>query len=394
MFFTKFFYFCKGYVIIEVSGFSIERFINICVRRSIQILSLERHENSCIIKLSISDFKKVRPIAFKTKSKIRLLKKASPFYALVGWRKRRLFWAGAMLCLLFFAVTSQFIWKVEINGVDRSDMAAIQNVLEQNHIKTGAWKGSIPPASQIKQEILSVTKNVSWAWMYRKGTTLRIEIHETALPPELTDPMLACDIVAARDGLITKIITKDGRELMQEGEACVAGEVIVAGTVELTDGYYTVHADAQVEARTYHEKSGEYKLYGYRVTPAGRTRHQISPELFSLRFDLFPFVREGEDDETEERIIEPHIGSYYPGIRIYHRIIRPVNRERYQIPYDTAAAMAKDALQQQIGRELLPGAVLEKEDFKTEQLDEETIRATLSMEFTQKIGIEKPIGVS
>ena len=69
---NKFFKFLKGYVIIEVSGSDIERFLNICVRRDIDVSDVKHHsDGTTVLCISVRNFVLLRPIAYKTKTKIK-----------------------------------------------------------------------------------------------------------------------------------------------------------------------------------------------------------------------------------------------------------------------------------------------------------------------------------
>ena len=65
-----------GYVRIEVEGYYVERFINICTNRKILIWNLKREKGvKLFLNIGIGDFKRLSNIAKKTKCKIKILKK-------------------------------------------------------------------------------------------------------------------------------------------------------------------------------------------------------------------------------------------------------------------------------------------------------------------------------
>ena len=68
--------FLTGFVTIEVEGFFIERFLNICMNKNILLQDLSREMNTYIkVKILKSDFKESRHIAKKTKCKVKIKKK-------------------------------------------------------------------------------------------------------------------------------------------------------------------------------------------------------------------------------------------------------------------------------------------------------------------------------
>ena len=57
-----------GYLTINVEGYFIERFINMCRNKNILLWNIKRKNSSFIIcKIGIKEFKKIRDIAKKTK---------------------------------------------------------------------------------------------------------------------------------------------------------------------------------------------------------------------------------------------------------------------------------------------------------------------------------------
>ena len=62
-----------GYVNIRVEGFYIERFINICISKKILLHDITREKSTILYaKVGINDYKRLRDVAKKTKSKIKI----------------------------------------------------------------------------------------------------------------------------------------------------------------------------------------------------------------------------------------------------------------------------------------------------------------------------------
>ena len=56
----------KGYVIIKITGFSIERFLNLCLNKNIYISKLEEVNDGVICRVFIKDFRQLKIISKKT----------------------------------------------------------------------------------------------------------------------------------------------------------------------------------------------------------------------------------------------------------------------------------------------------------------------------------------
>ena len=62
-----------GYVKIKVEGLFLERFINICVSKKILLMDIKREKSTIMYaNVGIADYKKLKQVARKTKSKIKI----------------------------------------------------------------------------------------------------------------------------------------------------------------------------------------------------------------------------------------------------------------------------------------------------------------------------------
>lgn len=401
MFFTKFFQFLHGYVIIRLEGFSIERFMNICLRRGIHLWNIiKTQEEFAQVCLSNQDFKRIRPVAFKTHTKVRIQKKCGFPDLFKRYKKRYCMLGGLLLFTAALAVSSQFIWTVEIQGNEKVSAQQIYEILLDNGVCVGAYKKGLPTAGVLKEELLTRAPGLSWAWVYFEGTKARVEVKESILPPVVVDKSIACDVVAMCDGLLKHVEVKNGQKVIEEGNAVLRGETIISGTVKLGKEEEPeslreiyVHALGEVQAYTWHEKSGEYKLYHEVRQKTGERKNHYTIQLFSKNIKLF--AKDGisyQDYDKIENRWELKLGrTQYLGIGLTRETYEEVEVHREPVSVDAALEIARDDLEQQIAEELLPGADLQERNLEYTQLDEDTIKATLTMKFIEKIGTEKPM---
>ena len=90
MIFKIIYMFFVGFVTVNVEGFFIERFLNICKNKKIFLQDLQR-KNSTYIKVKIlkSDFREIKSIAKKTKCKIKIEKKSGIPFLLINIEKEK-----------------------------------------------------------------------------------------------------------------------------------------------------------------------------------------------------------------------------------------------------------------------------------------------------------------
>jgi len=394
MFLNKVFHFVKGYVIINVSGFYIERFLYICAKQGIELFGIgKKTENGVVVCINIKDFKRIRPIVFKTKVRVSILNKYGLPFFFKRAKKRRALVAGMLLLSVMAFISSRFIWSVEINSDDEEVTNELISAINLAGVHIGAYKPFLPDGEKIKSIIMNNTDNIVWAWVYIKGTKAVVDFKEGIPAPLVVDWSVPCDVVAQRDGIITEIIEKNGEKRVTSGDAVTKGDLLIAGTLDTPEGgYKTVHSIGNVYARVWHEKSGEYKLYVENEIPTGNKKDFITLKLFSKCFDLF--LNETVDFSQyniSENLSELKIGKEnYLGVGFYKKTYNETKKEKVPIPVDIAMEMAKNDLEMQISKELLPGSSFVDKQIKYEQLDDETIKVTLTMEFIEQIGMEVP----
>ena len=395
MFLNKFFHFVKGYVILYLTGFNIERFLYICAKRRIEIRNIEKKEKACAtVTVSIDDFFKLRPIAYKTRTKVHIKKKAGLPIILKKYRKRYFMFIGCIIFTAVLFISSQFIWTVEITGIKNADAAKITAALKESGVYKGAFKPFARSSKEIKDILLNRDDNISWAWVYLKGTKAICEVFEGTAPKEALDSGEACDVSAARDGIIKRIIATDGIKMVSAGDTVEKGDILISGGIPDNEGKIacTVAADGIAEARTWHEKTDTYKLYYEYKEPTGRYKKYYSINIFSGTVNLFfdgniPY----ENYELSEKKYEMKFReNYYTGISAVCKKAAEVSVVRQPISYDMAVYEGKCDLEERIAKELLPGAELVSENLTDRQIDSETVEVTLTMEFTEDIGTKVP----
>lgn len=396
MIFNKFFHFVKGYVIIEITGLYIERFLYICAKREIELFNIgKKEDNKLLVCINISDFKKIKEIKRKTKTNLRIIKKCGlPFYT-KKIKKRYALLIGMSIFIFLMFFSSFFIWSIEIKGDNEEKSIEIMKAVEKTGLTIGAFKPGLPDGEEMKSIILNNTDNIVWTWVYINGTKATIEYKEGILPPKVVDKTKPCDIIALRDGVITEVIEKNGRAWVKKDDAVLKGDVLIAGTIEPQNApMKTVHAIGEVYATTVHKKTTDVKLYKEIKEETGRKKEFKTIKLFSKCFNLFFDEKIGYNEYTEvEKLDELKIGNkLYLGVGIYKKIYKEVITKKVPISYDIAVEMGRNELEEKIAKELLPGAIIKTKQVTHEKIDDDTVRVSVTMEFTEKISAEKPIG--
>lgn len=397
MFLQNIFQFLKGYVILLLKGRSAERFINICMRRNIKVWGVSKRPDGNIkLAVAAGDFFRLRPIAYKTKTRVRILKKCGLFAMRKRYKKRVFYFFCCFLFVAVLTVSSRFIWSIDIIGAEGKSAEVIKEAAELAGIKTGAYIPSLPEGNEIKNIILTNTDNITWAWVYFKGTKAVIEVRESILPPEIVDKNTPCDIVALRDGMITGVTVKKGIAFCNENDVVLAGDLLIGGTVSgYKDSYRLEHAVGDVYASTWHKQSASIKLYRDVRKKTGRKKKYIDLNIFSKNISLYRDVKVSFEHYTisEKKHELKWGGNNYIGIAASVWEYEEENVTRIPLDIEQAVEAAKYKLEEQIAKNLLPGSQLQDEEVNYKELDDETIEVTVTMRFIEKIGAEAPLSM-
>ena len=288
-----------GYVNIKVEGFFIERFINICISKKILLWNIKRKKSTIMYaNIGINDYKKLKPIAKKTKSKISIQNKKGFPFVVHKYRKRKIF--VGLLAVIFIAlfVMSKFIWNIEIKGNNQISKAEILEELNKQGLKIGAYKGKINSNSIINRVRLD-RNDIAWMGIDLEGTNAIVEIKETSQSPEIIDENDYCNIVSNKEGMITKINVQNGTAVVKEGDIVKQGDILVQGYLE---GKYTgiryVHAKADIEAKIWYSKKEKVFLKQQIQVPTGATEEKYTLNINNFKINFYKTLSKFENYDT------------------------------------------------------------------------------------------------
>ena len=391
MFLNKVFKFLAGYVILSLSGLSIERFINICMHRGIRLLSISKHErDKAEISVYMKDFRRLRTPAYKTRTRIRINEKCGFPIFFKRYGRRYALASGFVFIAAMLIAGSQFIWIVDIEGADNADIAKLTQAIKLTGLRPGVRKSELPSGGEMKTTIMSNTDDLSWAWVYIKGSRAVVSVRQKIKPPTVIDKSIPCDVVAMCDGVVSSITAKAGTAWANKGDTVSAGDVLIAGTIDTAEGFRTVHADGEVRARVFRTASGEYSLYEEIRKPNGNNKMLFTLTLFSKNINFFKndSISSAEFDTIENnRYIDTAVGRF--GVSTIHATGVDVS-ERMLSPEEVTETALYE-LEEKVSQNLTTGAVLVSKNVRSEMLGNKTMKVTLEAEFEQNIGLEKII---
>ena len=240
-----------SYVIISVEGLGIERFFNICVHNHIKFKSISHEGDKVIARMTIEDFKKIRRPARIAGVKVRIRKKYGIRF--IAWRNRKRYFypVGIVFFIIFSVFISQRLLRIEINGNKFYSDKEIYEYLKSSGIAYGGMVSSISCA-EIELKLRENFPQITWVSVDTNGTKLTVNIKENEDSQNVIEELPACDISAAKDGIVESIVVRSGTPVVKPGDTVITGDVLVMSKVSFDNvtgenfGVEYVHADADI----------------------------------------------------------------------------------------------------------------------------------------------------
>lgn len=284
---------------LSVEGFFIERFINICMNKKIFLWNLRRQKGTIVkIRIGLSDFKQIRQIAKQTKSKIKIEQKRGLPFLINRYKKRKIFAITFLVIAILIFLLTRYIWNIEINGLVNIPKEEILLELKNNGIDIGKKISTVNTESIINQ--IRVNRNdIAWIGIDLKGTNAIIEIVEAEEKPEIIDENKICNIIAKKDGIITKVNVQKGTGRVITGDAVKVGDLLVEGVME---GKYTgnryVHSQANIYAKVWYTNEKTASLTEEHYTQTGRVENKFQIKINNFKINLNKGVSKFEKYDT------------------------------------------------------------------------------------------------
>ncbi|MCD8147626.1 MAG: sporulation protein YqfD [Clostridiales bacterium] len=246
----KIIYFIGGSAQIRLEGPFPERFLNLCGAERLPIWAVER-EGDRILRVTLPAWQLRRARALAERAMCRLaVEQGFGLPTFLSRFRRRYALTGGLVFALFCAVIlSQFVWVIEVTGNTTVSNSVILTELDSLGFGIGSYGPGVDCRALANQALLDL-RELSFLSVNISGVYAQVVVREAVAAPEIEDPTAAADIVANVDGVVVDVDTVRGKTQVTEGQAVLAGEILISGleTYESGDGSGTVLSSRQVRA--------------------------------------------------------------------------------------------------------------------------------------------------
>ena len=292
-----------GFVEVEIEGFFLERFMNLCLQNNIYIWGIER-DGSTKIKFSIgiNDFKRVKKVTKSVKYKLRIIKKIGIPFFIFKYKKRKILFFGitVLTCIIFFI--SGFVWNIEILGVDEASKEINMQEIEKKNIKVGIRKNKINKNEIINQIRLN-RNEFSWIGIEVVGTNLKIRANLADEKPEIIDINENCNVIATKKAKVTKIYVQNGSANVKIGDEVKEGDILINGYI---DGLYTgrrnVHALGEIKGQVSYQETAKIDVQKEKFKKTGRNEKRFCVKINKFEINFYKSISNFKKYDTIETI--------------------------------------------------------------------------------------------
>lgn len=276
-----------GFLFVKLTGFSPERFLNMCGAHEIPVWKVVNDGHSYYFYITVPGFRKVRPLVRKSKVRLKILKKSGLPFFLYRNRKRKLYGAGLICFFMILYCLSLFVWDIGFEGNRMYTYDTLLKYCESQNIRYGMPKRKIN-CEVLEEALRTEFPEITWVSARVSGTRLLVKIKENEVfsqIPEKDDT--PCDVIAEKDGIITSMIVRSGVPMVSIGDMVKEGEILISGTLPTIGdsgevmAVHFVRADGDITAKTEYEFQKLIPLFKSVETETGRTRRGLYIKAFN-----------------------------------------------------------------------------------------------------------------
>ena len=245
----------RGQVTVEVESAAPERVLNLCAAHGIPFWGLTwLSELRLRAAIDRAELPRLREVLTRTDAVLTVVRTEGAPEVWRQYRRRYVLLAAAAVLAAVLALGSTHIWAFQVTGNDTVPTETILRTLEKYGVALGARSRIDQEA--LRNQVLLELPDVVWLTVNMRGCTAHVQVVERQRPPHLYADGEITNVVAARDGLVTKIQALDGQAQVMAGTTVTAGQVLISGVVDSDQrGYRLLHGMGQVWARTWYELS-------------------------------------------------------------------------------------------------------------------------------------------
>lgn len=323
--------FILGYVLVEINGFAPERLINLLIKDEIVIWDVIQTGKGYRFYIGRKNILAIKPYLQKTNIKLNIVKRIGFPYLFRRNKKRAAFLIGLIFFVLIIYILSLFVWEVKVTGENHLIAEEMLKYIENNYIPLGTLKADVD-CTELENRLRVDFKEISWISCELKGTGLTIHLEEGIQPDNKKEDKPAGDVIAMKNAVITKMITRQGTPVAKVKDKVKKGDILISGTVYIYDDNNEIietsyiSADGDIYGKTSYNYDDYVDLNFYDKQYKDGVKKYIT--LFVMDYCLTPYLPKMENDNYDTY-------TQIHKFRIFQNFYLPIGyKEIVKTPFD------------------------------------------------------------
>lgn len=385
-----------GYVVLQMWGKYVERFINLAIKSGLEVWDIKRLENDKFqIKLKVKDFFRLKPILRETGTRMSILRKIGLPFLVYKINRRKGIAIGFFLFILLLYMLSSMIWRIDVIGTEKIPKSEVLNAAEQVGIKIGAFKWRLDQLEDLQYELQKSVDDASWIGIKFDGVVVKITVVEKVRSeqPKTEYPR---HLVAKKKAVIQKYTAEKGQPKIAVHQLVNKGDILISGIIGPEgepNKQKLVSAQGKVWGEVWYDSTISIPLRQEvsKLTGKSKTSHYILLGKYAIKIWGFGKKDEIKNYKTEENQEYLTIRNHQWPIGWKRKDTLEVEKEYYQLTEEEAV---KTALE--IGRKDLINKVGGESKIKGEKVLQQWVehgKVYLKVHYTviEEISMEAPL---
>ena len=300
---------------LKIEVIELEELINTLIKNDIDIDGINRLSiSSAILSIQYKDFQKFKEIFNKYDGSYEIIGKDKRSTTIYTLRNRISLVIGIVIFFLSLMLLNEFVWSIDIKTEKNISPFEIRNLLYKEGIKEGTFKRKIN-YEDLEEKLKEDHPKISWVSVRPYGSKLLIDIREKQLPPSLIKDDTKKDLIAKKDGIISRVYTANGTALVKAGDVVKCGDPLISYIEGDETHSYEVVPKGVVMAKTFYE---DKIVVPYKENNRDRTGKYISNKYIIIAGNKI-CVKKAENKFEKYDKIEENYGPFV--IEKYYEVI-------------------------------------------------------------------------
>ncbi|MCB2292565.1 sporulation protein YqfD [Clostridium algoriphilum] len=302
----------KGIITMEIQSLIPEKFINLLWKNNVVVKNIRKiNITTVILEVKLSDYGEISKVAKRTNTRVKIIGRSGVSFILIKLRSRTALLLGVVLFAGILYYLSTFVWNIEINTENYISPYELRNQIKSFGIRPGQRKKNID-VYEIENKITRSNDEIMWVKARIDGVKLKVDVIERQSPPIIVSNQTPCNLIATKDGIVSRVFTTGGTAIVIDGDVIQKGDILVKGEQGKEEGLYPAHAQGEVIARTFYEKIKEVPLNKITKVKTGKSITNLYIKLANkkiyLKNSLIPYTNYDKIENSNKLITKE---SYY-----------------------------------------------------------------------------------